>query len=184
MPEDNEVSDRILYEPSDLWRTFRSLSVRSEKTILPNKVDTRPAALSDEEEDLLDVLAFTQPADPCRMTVQRKELRPHARRILASSECCNDYCLTLTDLGCLVRLLLSLQIDKTVRNATDQQASTVSINEDGGVSRRLVSAVLNRFDVQGQDRVEWQTFEDVITIYLVRLPFFQKNCPLCPGLTS
>ena len=169
MPEENDVCDRILYEPTDLWRTFRSFSARSEEAALEKEVVSELVASSDAEEDLLDVLAFTQPANPCRMTVQRKELRPHARRILASSKHCNEYSLTLADLGHLVWLLLSLQVHKTVRDGIDQKALVLSVNEDRDASKSLTNSVLDRFKVHGRKTVEWQTFKDVIRSHLVRL---------------
>ena len=177
------MSDRTSSEPSDLWRIYRGLSARSMKAILGEKVEPQSPASSDEEEDLLDVLAFTQPADPCRMTVQRKELRPHAQRILSSAEYCTGYSLTLTDLANLVRVLLSLQVDGSVRNIINKQASIVSINEDNDALNSLTSAVTAKFNVHGREEVKWQTFKEVINLYLVRRLLLLKIRHLFPKLT-
>ena len=152
---------------NNLWLMFRSLATRSSHMIGPKDTECGQAELS-VEEDLLDVLALVQPADPCITAVQGDELRPHTSRILDSSE---GYVYTLIprkDLFSLLKLLLSIEIDKPKWGDRFYTGHAPSTSPDPDILNRVTDAVLRRFTQDEESDVNWQTFKDALSVSFVR----------------
>ncbi|MCJ1456963.1 hypothetical protein MMC28_007329 [Mycoblastus sanguinarius] len=129
----------------------------------PKDTECGQAELS-VEEDLLDVLALVQPADPCITAVQGDELRPHTSRILDSSE---GYVYTLIprkDLFSLLKLLLSIEIDKPKWGDRFYTGHAPSTSPDPDILNRVTDAVLRRFTQDEESDVNWQTFKDALSV--------------------
>ena len=153
-----------------LWILFKSLSTR---TPLPGQIrPTRSSVLdlSTTEDDLMDVLALTQPSNPCIIPAPIEELRPHAKRILGSSKSQNYHSVSQGDFLSLLNLMLSIQMDEPERGPHQPYFNTGRILQPPSpeILRRVADAVLRCFTYEGTADIEWHEFNSVLSVYLVR----------------
>ena len=152
-----------------LWILFKSLSTTP---LLGQFRSTESSMvdLSTTEDDLMDVLALTQPDNPSIMPAPIEELRPHAKRILGSSTFQKYYSIPYGDLLSLLKLMLSIQIDKPEWGSHQPYFNTGSIllppNPD--ILQRAADAILSSFTYGGTADIEWHEFNNILSVYLVR----------------
>ena len=171
----DQGSDVVTHEVKGLRRMFRSLAARSSQ-VEPSQANVLVT------EDIIGVLALVQPSDYYKISIPREELRPHANSILASSGChaCVYTSIPRQDLLNLLKLLLSLQIDKPKWGAHFSTAHTASIDPECDNLDEIANVLLSHFILQGETDVGWQTFRNVLSIYLVRF----SDCHKMASLTT
>ena len=152
-----------------LWILFKSLSTR---TPLPGQILSTGSVLdlSTTEDDLMDVLALTQPSNPCIGPAPIEELRPHAKRILGSSEFQTYHSVSQGDFLSLLNLMLSIQVDKPEWGPHQPYFNTGRILQPPSpeILRTVADAVLRCFTYEGTADIEWYEFNNVLSVYLVR----------------
>lgn len=126
--------------------------------------------LSTTEDDLMDVLALTQPDNPCIMPAPIEELRPHAKRILGSSTFQTYYSVSQGDFLSLLNLMLSIQMDKPEWGPHQPYFNTGRILQPPNpeILLRVAEAVLRCFTYEGTADIKWHEFKNVLSVYLVR----------------
>ena len=137
---------------------FRSLAVQFTGTDVPDTVAYAEARES-EMDDLIDVLALIQPPDVNIMSLRREEMRPLVNRILGSSEPHVYTSVPRVELFSLLKLFLSFQVNKPER---DNEIAHVN-----GVRDRLAKAVLRCFTLDEESDIDFQSFKQAISIYMV-----------------
>ena len=153
-----------------LWLLFKSLSTR---TALPDhhrSTESSVLDLTTTEEDLMDVLALTQPDNPCIMPAPIEELRPHAKRILGSSRFHTYYSIGQGDFLSLLSLMLSIQIDKPEWGSHQPYFNTGRILQPPNreVLRRAADAILRSFSREETADIKWHEFHKALSVHLVR----------------
>lgn len=149
---------------------FKSLSIQSPRPNGIKSIDSGVTDLSTTEEDLMDVLCLTQPDDPCIMPAPIEELRPHAKRILSSSSPYACSSIPCGDFLSLLKLLLSVQLDKPEWGSHQPYFHTGRIlkHPDSEILQGAADALLKRFTTNEKSDIEWHVFKNVLSVYLVR----------------
>lgn len=153
-----------------LWIMFRSLSTHCFSLGGFEKIKPSVVGLSNTEEDLMEVLALTQPENPCIMPAPIEELRPHAKRLLSSSTPCTYPSIPRGDFLSLLRLMLSIQLDKPEWGPHEPSFYTgrVLIKPDAEILQGAADAILRCSTSSEKRDVDWESFKNVMNIYLVR----------------
>lgn len=153
-----------------LWIMFRSLSTQDSFPSGPELIVSSIADHSNTEEDLMDVLALTQPDDACIMPAPIEELRPHAKRILSSSTPYLCSSIPRRDFLSLLKLVLSVQLDKPEWEPHEPYFHTGRIlrHPNPDILQGAADAILRRFTSSEKRDVDWQSFKNVLGVYLVR----------------
>ena len=153
-----------------LWILFKSLSTRNP---LPDHCRSTKSSildLSTTEDDLMDILALTQPNNPCIKPAPIEELRPHAKRILGSSKCHTYSSIPQREFLGLLKLMLSNQIDKPewVNHQPYFSTGRVLLHSNQEILRGAADAILRSFVYEGTANIEWHEFHQALSVYLVR----------------
>ena len=158
-----------------LWMLFRSLSGPSSSPSGSKLLETNVANLSDTEEDLMEVLALTQPDNPCIMPAPIEVLRPHARRILSPSTPYKPSMIPRGDFLNLLKLMLSVQLDKPEWGDHEPYFYTghIPIPPDSDTLQGAAEAILRKCILDEDRDIDWQSFRNVLDIYLVSLAIAQ-----------
>lgn len=153
-----------------LWMIFKSLSIRFPHPSRPKVIESSVVGFSTIEEDLMDVLCLTQPDDPCIMPAPIEELRPHAKRILSTSNTSMYSSIPRGDFLSLIKLLLSVQLDKPEWGGHEPYFYTGRIltHPDSTILQGAANAVLRRLTSSETRDVNWHVFQNVLTVYIVR----------------
>ena len=143
---------------------FRSLASASSLEQEVNKEDTKTLPnlkLVDELDDLLDVLASTQPRPSQKVTpMTREDLRPLAARLSSAQPSLEDLELSRDDLYLLIKLMLVLQLNGIDRDCLERFFKCLSELET--VTGNLLSAF-----TQHRQAITYATFESVIQTAMV-----------------
>lgn len=152
-----------------LWIMFRSLSSHSFHQGGPKSIEPTVSDLSDAEEDLMDVLALTQPNDHCIMPAPIEELRPHAKRILGSSTPGSYPSISRGDFLSLLKLILSIQLDKPTWGPHEPYFYTGRVIQrpSPDTLQGATDAILRRLTSSEKGDIDWHVFNDVLNAYLV-----------------
>ena len=156
---------------------FKSLSIQSPRPNGTQSIESGVTDLSTTEEDLMDVLCLTQPDDPCIMPAPIEELRPHAKRILSSSSPYACSSIPRGDFMSLLKLLLSVQLDKPEWGSHEPYFHTGRIltHPDSEILQGAADALLKRFTTNEKSDIEWHVVKNVLSVYLVRSLCNTKN---------
>ena len=154
-----------------LWMLFRSLAGPSAEASEPKVVETNLAGLSNTEEDLMEVLALTQPDNACIMPAPIEELRPHARRILGPSTSYAYSSIPRGDFLSLLKLILSVQLDKPEWGNHEPYYYTgrILVSPDPDILQEAADAILKKSISSETEDVDWRSFQNILNIYLVSL---------------
>lgn len=155
----------------NLWLLFRSLAGHSAEVDEPKVVGTNLAGLSNTEDDLMEVLALTQPDNLCIMPAPIEELRPHARRILGSSTLCAYSSIPREDFLSLLKLILSVQLDKPEwgDHEPDYHTGRILVSPDPDILQGAADAILEKSISSEARDVDWCSFQNILNVYLVSL---------------
>ena len=95
----------------------------------------------------MDVLCLTQPDDPCIMPAPIEDLRPHATRILNSSMPHACSLIPREDFLSLLKLILSVQLDKPVWGPHEPYFHTgrILIHPSSEILKGAADAILKQF---------------------------------------
>ena len=176
---DGITTDRDQY-PDDsaraskhLWMLFRSLAGHSAGLNEANVVESNLAGLSTTEDDLMEVLALTQPDNPCIMPAPIEELRPHARRVLGSSTECTYSPIPRGDFLSLLKLILSIQWHKPEWGNHEPYYYTgrILVSADPDILQGAADAILKKAIPSETKDVDWPSFQNILNVYLVSLTF-------------
>lgn len=150
------------------WILFRSLSSRCLTSNGPKLVETNVAGLSNTEEDLMEVLALTQSDNACIMPAPIEELRPHARRILNSTQYTYSS-IPHAEFLSLLRLILSVQLDTPQWGDHEPYFYTgrVLIPPDPDIIQGTANAILRKSTSSEKGNVDWSSFQNIVNIDLV-----------------
>ncbi|KAM0800037.1 hypothetical protein BDR22DRAFT_259109 [Usnea florida] len=160
-----------------LWILFKSLSTRNPLPDHCRSTKSSVLDLSTTEDDLMDVLALTQPDNPCFILAPIEELRPHAKRILSSSKCHTYSSIPQREFLGLLRLMLSIQIDKpewaNLQPGTGLilpyfSTGRILLHSNQDILRGAADAILRSFIYKGTANIEWHEFHKALSVYLVR----------------
>ena len=153
-----------------LWILFKSLSTRTPLPDDNRSTESSVLDLSTTEDDLMDVLALTQPDNPCIMPAPIEELRPHAKRILGSSKFHKYYSITQRDFLSLLKLMLSIQMDKPEWGSHQPYFNTgrILLPPNPEILRGAADAILRSFNHEVRGDIEWHGFHKVLSVHLVR----------------
>ena len=153
------------------WMLFRSLADHSAEVNEPKVVGTNLAGLSSTEDDLMEVLALTQPDNPCIMPAPIEELRPHARRILGSSTPCIYSLIPRGDFLSLLELILSVQLDKPEWGEHEPYyySGRILSAPEPDILRGAADAILKKSISSETKDVDWRSFQNILNAHLVRL---------------
>ena len=164
-------ADRYPRASKRLWMLFRSLAGHSAEVNEPKVVETNLAGPSSTEDDLMEVLALTQPDNPCIMPAPIEELRPHARRILGSSTPCTSSLIPRGDFLSLLELILSVQLDKPEWGEHEPYyySGRILFAPDPDILRGAADAILKNSVSSETKDVDWRSFQNMLNVYLVRL---------------
>ena len=162
-----------------LWMLFRSLASPSAGAGEPKVVETSLVGLSNTEEDLMEVLALIQPDNSCIMPAPIEELRPHARRILGHSTSYTYSSIPRGDFLSLLKLILSVQLDKPEWGNHEPYYYTGRIlaSPDPDILQGAADAIL-KMSISGEtEDVDWRSFQNISNVYLVSLAIApDTNC--------
>ena len=160
-----------------LWMLFRSLADHSAEVNELEVVEISLAGLSNTEDDLMEVLALTQPHNPCIVPAPIEELRPHARRILGFSTPCAYASIPREDFLGLLKLVLSVQLDKPEWGSHEPQYYTggISVSRDPDILQGAAEAILNKSISSEAKDVDWRSFQNNLNVFLVSLPLATDN---------
>ena len=163
-PDDNARASKRL------WMMFRSLSTQFPQPNESKTTTSSPAHMSTLEEDLMEVLALCQPDNPCIMPAPIEELRSDAQRILSGSKPYVCSIIPRGDLLSLLKLLLSVQLDRPEWGDHEPYFYTgrVSVRPDPDNLRGAADALLKRFTSSEKSDIDWDAFRDILITYLVR----------------
>ena len=151
-----------------LWILFRSLSSRSLTSNGPKLVETYVADLSNTEEDLMEVLALTQPDNACIMPAPIEELRPHAKRILNSSTRYTYSSIPRAEFLNLLKLILSVQLDKPHWGDHEPYFYTGRVLTPPDPDMiQAANAMLRKSTSSEKCDVDWPSFQNVLNVDLV-----------------
>ena len=153
-----------------LWILFKSLSTQ---TPLPNhntSTESSVLELSTTEDDLMDVLALTEPDHPSIMPAPIEELRPHAKRILGSAKFHTNYSIPQGDFLSLLSLILSIQMDEPIWDNHKPYFNTgrILLPPNREILRGAADAILRSFNHEVIGNIEWHDFHKVLSVHLVR----------------
>lgn len=153
-----------------LWMIFKSLSIRFPHPSRPKVIESSVVGFSTIEEDLMDVLCLTLPNDPCIMPAAIEELRPHAKRILSTSNTSIDSSIPRGDFLSLIKLLLSVQLDKPEWGSHEPYFHTGRIlkHPDPAILQGAANAIVKQLTSRETSDVDWHVFQNVLTVYIVR----------------
>ena len=154
-----------------LWIMFKSLTISSPHPSPPELIESSVVKLSTTEEDLMDALCLTQPDDPCIMPAPMETLRPHAKRILSSSTPYACSSIPRGDVLSLLKLILSVQLDKPKWGSHQPYFYTgrILVYPDPEVLQGAADAILRRSTSDEKRDIDWHIFQNVLSIYLVRI---------------
>ena len=149
---------------------FRSLADHSAGLNEPKVVETNLVGLSNTEDDLMEVLALTQPDNLCIMPAPIEELRPHAR-ILGSSTPCAYSSIPREDFLSLLKLILSVQLDKPEwrDHEPDYHTGRILVSPDPDILKGAANATLEKSISSEARDVDWCSFQNILNVYLVSL---------------
>ena len=158
---------------------FRSLSAHHSPSVEFELTKSSALDLSSTEEDIMDVLALTQPDDPCITPAPIEQLRPHAKRILGSSTPSISSSIPRGDFLSLLRFLLGVQLDKPDWGSQEPyfQTGRILIRPDSDLLQRASDAILRRSGHDEKMDVDWHVFTNVLSVYLVR--YLAVPCESC-----
>lgn len=154
---------------NQLWILYKSLSVQIPHSSQPKVAKVSVTDMSTTEEGLMDVLALTQPDNMCIMPAPIEELRPHAKRILSSSTPYAFSSIPREDFLGLVKLILSIQLDKPEWGPHQPLFHTgrVLLQPSEDVLQGASDAILKSF-TSGEDKdVDWHDFKNTLSLHLV-----------------
>ena len=157
-----------------LWMLFKSFSSHSPHSKVSKSADPGEADLSDTEEDLMEVLALTRPDNACIMPAPIEELRPYARRILGSSTPCIYPSIPRGDFLNLLKLILSVELDKPEWGDHEPYFYTGRIltAPDPDFLHGVANAVLKKSTASETIHIDWHSFRNASDVYLVSLAIF------------
>ena len=160
-----------------LWILFKSLSARTPLPDQYKSTDSSVLDLSTMEDDLMDVLALTQPDNPCIMPAPIEDLRPHAKRILGSSKCHTYYSIPQRDILSLLELMLSIQIDKPEWGSHQPYFNTgrILLPPNLEILRGAADSILESFSHEVTADLGWHEFHKVLSVHLVRSCKFDQR---------
>ena len=163
--------DDIARASKNLWLLFRSLADHSGVLNETKVVESNLAGLSNTEDDLMEVLALTQPDNLCIMPAPIEELRPHARRILGSSTPCTYSSIPRGDFLSLLKLILSVQLDKPEWGEHEPYYYTgrILVSPDPDILQGAADAILEKYISNETSDVDWRSFQNILNVYLVSL---------------
>lgn len=152
-----------------LWILFRSLSTQVSHSRQPKVPEASVADLSTIEEDLMDVLALTQPDNMCIMPAPMEELRPHAKRILRSSTPYTCSSIPREDFLGLLKLILSVQLDEPQWGSEQPRFHTgrILVQPESDILQGASDAILRLFTSSEYKDVDWLLFKNTLDVYLV-----------------
>ena len=152
-----------------LWILFKSISVHHIHPSRAEKSESSVLDVSTTEDDLMDVLCLTQPDDPCIVPAPMEELRPHAQRILSSSTAYACTSVPRGDLLSLLKLILSVQLDKPEWGSQEPYFHTgqILIHPNPDVLQGASDAVLRSLTPNEKSDVDWHMFQNLLSVYLV-----------------
>ena len=161
-----------------LWILFKSLSTQKPLSADYGATTSSVLDLSTTEDDVMDVLALTQPDNPCIMPAPMEELRHYAKRILGSSEFHASYSIPQRDFLSLLNLMLSIQMDKPEWGSHQPYFNTGRILQrpPREFLRGAADAILRSFNHEVTEDIEWDDFHKVLRVYLVRSFKFDLRC--------
>ena len=152
-----------------LWILFRSLSSQNSHPSELKVPEASVADLSTIEEDLMEVLALTQPDNMCIMPAPMEELRPHATRILDSSTpyICSSF--PREDFRELLKLILSIQLDKPEWGTEQPRFHTgrILVQPNLDILQGASDTIMRLFTSSENKDVDWHDFKDTLSVYLV-----------------
>ena len=154
-----------------LWMLFRSLADHSDKTNEPKVVAADLAGRSNAEDDLREVLALTQPDNLCIMPAPIEEWRPHARRVLGSSTPCLYSPIPRGDFLSLLKLILSVQLDKPEwgNHEPCYYTGRILASPDLDILQGAADATLKKSIPSETKDVDWRSFQNILSVYLASL---------------
>ena len=154
-----------------LWMLFKSLADHSTEVNELNAGEINPGGLSNTEDDLMEVLALTQPDNACIMPAPIEELRPHARRILGSSTPCIYSSISRGDFLGLLKLILSVQLDKPEwgNHEPEYYTGRILVSSDPDILQGAADAILKKSIPSETKDVDWPSFQNILNVYLVCL---------------
>ena len=163
--------DDIARASKNMWLLFRSLADDSAVLNENKVVETNLAGLSNTEDDLMEVLALTQPDNLCIMPAPIEELRPHARRILGSSTPCAYSSIPRGDFLSLLKLILSVQLEKPEwgDHGPDYHTGRILVSPDPEILQGAADAILEKSISNEMENVDWRSFQNILNVYLVSL---------------
>ena len=125
----------------------------------------------DTEEDLMEVLALTQPNNASIMPAPIEDLRPHARRVLGSSTLRTYSSIPRGEFLSLLKLILSVQLDKPEWGAHEPFFYTgrILIPPNLDILQGSADAILRGSISSEQMDVDWQSFQNILDVHLVSL---------------
>lgn len=160
-----------------LWILFRSFSSPSSCFSGRKSIESTVADPIDTQEDLMEVLALTQPVNHCIMPAPIEELRPHARRILSSSTLYTCSSIPRGDFLSLLKLILSVQLDKPEWEFHEPYFYTgrIQVPPNLDILQGSADAILRGLTSSEKNGVEWQSFQTIMNVYLVSLATVQHT---------
>ena len=152
-----------------LWGLFRSLSTSPSDLDRHKLMKSNAVDLSSTEEDVIEVLALTQPDNPCIMPAPIEELRPHAKRILSSSTPYDFSSIPLEDFFSLLKLMLSVQLDKPEWSSHEPyfHSGRVLKHTNPDILHGAAGAILRSSTSSEKRDIDWQLFKNILSVHVV-----------------
>lgn len=160
-----------------LWILFRSFSSPSSCFSGRESIESTVVDPIDTQEDLMEVLALTQPVNHCIMPAPIEELRPHAGRILSSSTLYTCSSIPRGDFLSLLKLILSVQLDKPEWEFHEPYFYTgrIQVPPNLDILQGSADAILRGLSSSEKNGVDWQSFQTITNVYLVSLSTVQDT---------
>ena len=119
----------------------------------------------------MEALALTQPDDACIMPAPIEELRPHAKRIMSSITRYTYSSIPRGEFLSLLKLCLSVQLDKPEWGTHEPYFFTgrALTPPDPDILQGAADAILRKSTSGEKSDVDWHSFQNVLSVYLVGL---------------
>ena len=125
--------------------------------------------LSSTEDDVMEILALTQPDNLCIMPAPMEELRPHAKRILSSSTPYYFSSIPRDDFLSLLKLILSVQLDKPEWSSHEPYFHTGRVlkHTNPDILHGAAGAILRSSTSSEKRDIDWQSFKNILSVHVV-----------------
>ena len=157
----------------ELWLLFKSLSIQMPCSKRSSSIESSSVVdLPTAEEDLMEVLCLTQPDNACIMPAPMEELRPHAARILSPSTQYTCSSVPREDFLGLLKLILSIQLDKPEWGPHEPYFHTgrILLRPNPDILEGAVDAIMRRSTSDEKTDVDWHLFKNILSVHLVSPP--------------